>query len=315
MSYRLASLAFLVAQTAFGAQVHTLDVKILSTMLATDEGFGEWGFSALVVGDGHKILFDTGAHPDTVLRNLHELNMDLSDVPDAILSHHHLDHTAGLLTLRREYGKKNPGALATTHVAKGILLSRPREGGREGNSVIALKKDYEATGGKFVEHATLAEIYPGVWLTGPVARKYPERNWSGTGRVKREDGSDAEDNVPEDMSLVIDTQQGLVVISGCGHAGIINTLEQARGQVRNAPIYAALGGFHLYKASDETLAWTASKLKEFGIQNLLGAHCTGIEAVYQLRALTGLTRKTAAVGAVGGGFRLGSGLDAGSIAR
>jgi 7,8-dihydropterin-6-yl-methyl-4-(beta-D-ribofuranosyl)aminobenzene 5'-phosphate synthase len=237
------------------------------------------------------------------------------DVPDAILSHHHLDHTAGLLTLRREYMKKNPGALATTHVGKGILFSRPRADGGEGNSVIVLKKDYEATGGKFVEHATVAEIYPGVWLTGPVARKYPERNWSGTGRLKRGDGTDAEDNIPEDMSLVIDTEPCLVLISGCGHAGIINTLEQARAQVRNAPIYAALGGFHLYQASDETLAWTASKLKEFGIQNLLGAHCTGIEAVYQLRALTGLTRKTAAVGAVGGGFQLGSGLDPGSIAR
>jgi 7,8-dihydropterin-6-yl-methyl-4-(beta-D-ribofuranosyl)aminobenzene 5'-phosphate synthase len=106
-----------------------------------------------------------------------------------------------------------------------------------------------------------------------------------------------------------------VVISGCGHSGIVNTLDYARARIAPAPIYAALGGFHLYQASDETLAWTASKLKEFGLQNLLGAHCTGIEAVYRLRQLIGLDRKTAAVGAVGGGFNLATGLDPGSIAK
>ena len=134
-------------------------------------------------------------------------------------------------------------------------------------------------------------------------------------RLRLADGNTAEDNLPEDQSLVIVTGKGLVVISGCGHAGIVNTLEYARSEIAPLPIYAALGGFHLYMASDETLSWTASKLKDFGLQNLLGAHCTGIEAVYRLRQLTGLTRGTAAVGAVGGGFNLATGIDPGSIAR
>src|SRR2546430_17133383 len=96
---------------AAGEKVRSVEVRILSTMLADDDGFGEWGFAALVVADGHRILFDTGAHPDTVLRNARELRVDLSNVPDVILSHHHIDHTAGLVTLRREY----PGALSPTH--------------------------------------------------------------------------------------------------------------------------------------------------------------------------------------------------------
>jgi 7,8-dihydropterin-6-yl-methyl-4-(beta-D-ribofuranosyl)aminobenzene 5'-phosphate synthase len=166
-----------------------------------------------------------------------------------------------------------------------------------------------------VEHASAVEIYPGVWLTGPVTRRYPERNWSGLGRLVLENGKTAEDNVPEDMSLVIDTDRGLVLISGCGHAGIVNTMEQARSTVRQAPFYAAIGGFHLFPASDDTLKWTAGKLHEFGLQNLLGAHCTGIEAVYRLRELLGLPRGTANVGAVGGGFRLDTGLQPGAIAK
>ena len=124
-----------------------------------------------------------------------------------------------------------------------------------------------------------------------------------------------EDNVPEDTSLVIDTADGLILLSGCGHSGIINAMEYARKSVRAAPIQAAIGGFHLFAASDETLAWTAGKLKEFGVRHLLGAHCTGIEAVYRLRQLAGLTRQTAVVGAVGATYVHGKGIDPTVLAR
>jgi 7,8-dihydropterin-6-yl-methyl-4-(beta-D-ribofuranosyl)aminobenzene 5'-phosphate synthase len=82
-------------------QVKTLKVTVLSTMLA-DRGLGEWGYSALVEVDGKKILFDTGANPDVVLKNAKSLGIDLSDVEDVVISHNHDDHTGGLLTLRRE---------------------------------------------------------------------------------------------------------------------------------------------------------------------------------------------------------------------
>jgi 7,8-dihydropterin-6-yl-methyl-4-(beta-D-ribofuranosyl)aminobenzene 5'-phosphate synthase len=325
MPTRRDSLAFLPAaflaallddRPAFAAgKVRSLEVRILSTMLTADDGIGEWGFSALVVADGHRILVDTGAYPDTVLRNCRELKIDLSDVPDVILTHNHKDHTGGFLPLRNEYAKVNPAALSRAHVASGIFLTRVRNDGREINRMAGIKREYEATGAVVKEYSEPKELFPGVWLTGPVPHKYPARNWSGTGRLRTAEGKIVEDNIPEDQSLVIDTDRGLVVITGCGHAGIVNICEYSRSAIRNAPIYAILGGIHLYEASDETLAWTGAKLKEFGLQNLLGAHCTGIEAVYRLRASTGLARKTAAVGAVGGGFTLANGLDPGSISR
>jgi 7,8-dihydropterin-6-yl-methyl-4-(beta-D-ribofuranosyl)aminobenzene 5'-phosphate synthase len=284
-------------------------------MLTADEGIGEWGFSALVVADGHRILFDTGAYPDTVLRNCRELKIDLSDVPDVILSHNHQDHTGGLMTLRREYAKSNASAIGRAHVGSGIFLTRIGEDRFSNNHMAELKGDYEATGGRVIEYSEPKELFPGVWLTGPVPRKYPERNWSGKGRLRTRDGKVVEDNIPEDQSLIVDTEKGLVVITGCGHAGVVNICDYSRSRIRNAPIYAIIGGLHVFQANDDTLAWTGAKLKEFGLQNLLGAHCTGIEAVYRLRELTGLARKTAAVGAVGGGFNLSSGLDPGSISR
>jgi 7,8-dihydropterin-6-yl-methyl-4-(beta-D-ribofuranosyl)aminobenzene 5'-phosphate synthase len=295
-------------------RVSSLDIVILSTMLADTKGVGEWGFSALVEADGHRLLFDTGARPETVLDNARELGVDLAGVTDVVLSHHHGDHTGGLMTLRRALAKQNPRALSRAYVGPGIFLSRPREGGGESNETIALKEPYEATGGTFVEVAKPTELFPGAWLTGPVPRVHPERNWSGKTQLKSDAGL-VEDTIPEDMSLVLDTGRGLVVVSGCGHAGVVNTLEYARKTVREAPVHAALGGFHLFAADESALDWTAGKLREAGVRNLLGAHCTGVEAVHGLRRRLGLDRRTCVVGAVGAGFDLTHGIRPGTIAR
>ena len=157
-------------------------------------------------------------------------------------------------------------------------------------------------------------IFPGAWLSGPVPRKYPERNWSGERKVKTPDGI-VEDTIPEDQSLVLDTHRGLVVITGCGHAGIVNILTHARGAFPASSVHAVLGGLHLFSATDETLDWTAEKMKEFGVANLIGAHCTGVEAVFRLRERLNLSRKTAVVGAVGSTLSLSDGIAPGRIAR
>ena len=265
-------------------------------------------------GRRHRLLFDTGARPETVLENARELGVELGDLVEVVLSHHHRDHTGGLHTLRRELAKTDPQALSRADVGPGIFLSRPRDDGSESNETLALRQPYESSGGTFVEVAQPTEIFAGAWLTGPVPRTHPERNWSGTGRVKTAAGL-VGDTIPEDLSLVLDTERGLVVVSGCGHAGIVNTLEYARKAVRAGPVHAALGGFHLFAAGEPTLAWTAGKLRGLGVRHLVGAHCTGIEAVHGLRGRLGLDRRTCVVGAVGSRFDLKDGIRPGTIAR
>ena len=296
------------------AQVHALKVTLLSTMLVGDAtGVGEWGFSALIEADGHRVLLDTGAHPDTVRQNAHDLKISLSDVKEVILTHYHWDLVSGLMTLRKEMMKTNPAALSVVHVARGIFYSRPGQQGEE-NKMIAIKKEYEATGGKFIEHDQAAEIFPGWWLTGPVPRKYPEHNWSSTGKVQTPTGL-VEDTIPDDQSLVLNTPKGLVVITGCGHAGVINILTFAREQFPNEPVEAIVGGLHLFPATDDQLNWTADKLKDFKVASLMGAHCTGIEAVYRIRERLGLPRASAVVGSVGSSFVLGEGIHPGQLAK
>ena len=298
----------------------TLKVTVLSTMLAGDpgQGIGEWGFAALIEADGQRLLVDTGARPETVLRNAAELGLDLSTVTDLVLTHNHADHTGGLLTLRRELSPKNPKALTRAHVSRGIFLSRLNQEGRETSGLLPLRADYEKLGGTFIEHAAPKELMPGVWLAGPIPRVHPEQNvglrGGGMGRLQTPSGA-TDDNVPEDSSVIIASPAGLIVVTGCGHAGIVNTLEYARTFSKEPRVHAAIGGFHLFAATEDQLAWTAGKLREFGVQHFLGAHCTGIEAVMRLRQLAGLTRQTAAVGAVGASFVLGTGINARLLAQ
>jgi 7,8-dihydropterin-6-yl-methyl-4-(beta-D-ribofuranosyl)aminobenzene 5'-phosphate synthase len=293
------------------SQAKAVQVTLLSTMLSGNpsRGIGEWGFAALLEIDGRRILIDTGERPETVLRNAQELGIDLATVTDVVLTHNHWDHVGGLVVLRRELAKRNPTALARAHVAPGIFQSRREPGGQEANGLLPLRAAYEASGGTFVEHSAPTELMPGVWFTGPVPRPHQqERNWSRRVLLQGPAGA-VEDTIPEDASVVVDTQDGLIIIAGCGHAGIINTAEYARRVVRQAPLHAVVGGLHLFAATDAQVGWTATKLREFGLSYLLGAHCTGIEATYRLRELIGLTRKTAVVGAVGASFTLGKGLD------
>jgi 7,8-dihydropterin-6-yl-methyl-4-(beta-D-ribofuranosyl)aminobenzene 5'-phosphate synthase len=312
-------------------QVKSLHITILSTMLA-DRGIGEWGFAALIEADGRRLLFDTGYRPETVLQNARELGIDLSTVTDVVLSHHHDDHTGGLVTLRRELAKKNAAALSRIHVAPGIFLSRrcpPAAAGaspgscgmggeagsdQEVNSTIAAKRELEASGATFIEHASATELMPGVWVTGLVPRRYLERNWNPAIRIVTPGGL-VPDSVPEDMSLVIRTEKGLVVVTGCGHAGVVNTAEYARTIAGPSPVYAVLGGLHLFAAKDDALAWTADKLRAAGLVDLLGAHCTGIETVFRIRQLAGLSRKTAVVAAVGSSFDSERGIDPLALAQ
>lgn len=297
----------------FAGQVKALKVTVLSTMLA-DRGLGEWGYSALVEVDGRKFLFDTGANPDVVLKNAVSLKIDLSEVEDVVISHNHDDHTGGLITLRRELMKKNPQAMSRAHVSANIFLQRIMADGTDDNGLTPLRAEYERLGGKFILHDSATEIAPGVWFTGPVPRKYPESNWSTKGIKLRSPAGDVTDNVPEDAALVFATADGLVVLTGCGHAGIVNISEYAQTIAGPAPVFAVIGGLHLFAKSDDVVDWTGAQLRRLGVKYLLAGHCTGIEATWRLRAALGLTRKTAPVSSVGSSFTLGKGIEPGVLA-
>ena len=300
-----------------GHQAQAVKVTTLSTMLADYEGFGEWGYAALVEVDGRRILFDTGANPDVVLRNAEALKIDLSNVEDVVISHFHDDHTGGLITLRKALMKKNPNALSHLYVGEGIFEPRYHRDGAGGgtgeseNHFPALAKAYLDTGGRIQQLSGPAEIATGVWLTGPVPRGHAETNWN-PGLFVKTGGQLVPDTLREDTSLVIDTASGVVIVTGCGHAGIMNIADDAKAITGDTRLHAVIGGIHLFGKPDTVLVETAGRLK--GLAYLFAAHCTGIEATVRLRQLLGLDRRTAVVAAVGSSFTLGKGIEAGHIA-
>jgi len=299
----------LIAQPTPKHQVSELRITTLSTMLA-DRGHGEWGYSALVEIGQKKILFDTGRYPETVLNNAQRLGIDLSEVEDVVLSHNHGDHTGGVLYLREHLKSINPKAISRIHVGKGIFTKRV---GRP-HSMQVLKDSLEADGVEFKIYDSVLEIFPGVWLTGNVPRKYDEKNYNPNSKLETKQG-EVVDIVAEDMSLFINTTNGIVLLSGCGHSGIINTMALIQSRFKEKKITTAIGGFHLLRASDEQLKWTANQLKLFGLQQMNGAHCTGINSLVQLRDLMKGSRQNYVVGSVGDLFTLEQGIRPGAIAR
>jgi 7,8-dihydropterin-6-yl-methyl-4-(beta-D-ribofuranosyl)aminobenzene 5'-phosphate synthase len=304
-----------VAQSPQAAEA--VEVTILSSNLANGSAIGEWGFSALAEVDGQCVLFDAGNHADTVLRNTKVLDVDLSCVTDIVLSHWHPDHMGGLVTLFEDTRSKNPNAMQRIHVAEGFFRSRrivSRSGDAERNRMIEVRQQLEAEGVEFRIYSEPTEILSSIWITGPIERTHAEKNYGSHVDVKI-DSEWVEDYVPDSQGLTIVTPEGPIVLLGCGHSGSVNLLEQVQRDIQDHSIHALMGGMHLYSATDETLNWTANKLSDIGIQNLMAGHCTGVEPMFRLREGLGLNRKTAVIGAVGSRFVLGEGIHPTDIAK
>ena len=294
MKHLIIALLFL-PMISFGQNPKIKDYKItiLSTMLS-DSHIGEWGFSAMIEADGKRILFDAGSRENTVVQNAKELNINLDNIDNIYLSHNHKDHTGGLITLKKEY----PNSFKNAHVGEGIFYSRPNSEG-DGNYILSNKNTLENLGIKFISHKNPTQLIPGLWTTGQVPRKYDEKNWSGVSKMIDSKGNIVEDIKPEDQSLFFDTENGIVLISGCGHAGLANTLDYVQKIIPGRPIYKIIGGFHLLKLNNDKLEWTAKKMREAGVNYFVGAHCTGLNSTYSIRNFLGLTSESALVGSVG----------------
>ena len=275
------------------SKIENFKITILSTMLS-DTHVGEWGFSALIEADGQKVLFDTGSREKTVIQNANELNINLDHIDNVFLSHNHKDHTGGLISLKKEF----PNSFSKAHIGEGIFYSRPNSNGTS-HYILNNKNSLESLGVKFITHINPSQIMKGLWTTGQIPRKYDEKNWSELGKIIDLNGKVVEDTIPEDQSLFFDTEKGIVLVSGCGHAGLINTINYIKNIIPNRPIYKIIGGFHLLNLKQNKLKWTAKKMKEFGVKYFVGAHCTGLNSTYSIRNFMNLSSKNALVGSVG----------------
>ena len=279
------------------------EITILATNIANFGGVGEWSFSALLENEKESILFDTGFDEDTVLHNAQLLDKDLSKVEKVILSHFHGDHTGGLLKLRKTYMKTNPNSFSTVYVADGFFEQRyDIDGNLRGfiggfDDVNEFMKETETLGINFKIIKEPLEISENLILSGRVERIF-ESVVVSPGFYVKEDGKLVDDLLRDDQSLGIKTKKGWYMMSGCGHSGMMNTAHKFQ-QIEKRDIYGAIGGFHLFKSSDEVISKTASSLKSFGLKQLVGGHCTGIHAARKIADIASITRNNLSHGAIG----------------
>lgn len=293
-----------------------LHITILSDTVAgaPRKGLAEWGYSALITTDTGSLLLDTGGQPGLVGDNARALGIDLSGVRDVVLSHYHPDHVGGLLALRRGLEGASPSAMSVTHVAAGMFLARrARPDGPDLNPMTRIRPEYEAEQGRFLVNPAPVELFPGVWLTGPVQRTrgdgLPGRGvqiWNGE--------RDLPETYPEEQAVVIDTDKGLVVISPCSHAGILNVLSHVRARFGSRPILAVIGGLHLAERPDAEAHRAGRELRRLGVSYALLGHCTGLSAVDLIRRDMRADRRHVAVSTVGATFDLSAGISTGEIA-
>ncbi len=237
---------------------------------------GEHGFAALVEWNGGSLLFDTG-QGDTLLHNALRMNRDLHRVGTVALSHGHYDHTGGLLPLLRNCGGKDI-------LAHPAVFSRRYRVKDTGESIpIGIPYDepfLRGLGGRFTLSPTFQEVAPGVFLTGEVPRR--ARFEEGDTGLCCDDAGCMPDPVHDDQSLVIRTGKGLVLVLGCCHAGLINTIEHSRNQTGVPEIYAVIGGTHLGFCGAPQLDETIRALRSYNIRKICPGHCTGFTVAARL---------------------------------
>lgn len=252
---------------------------------------GEHGFAALVEMAGMApVLFDTG-QGFTLLHNAGKMGKDLAQVEKVVLSHGHFDHTGGLLPLLRECGSKE------VYAHSGVFTQRHRVKDTGECYPIGIPCDretLESSGAVFNLGDSFREIQPGVMLTGEVPRVTPFE--TGDSGLYCDCSGQEPDATPDDQSLVLETEKGLVVLLGCCHAGLVNTVEHIAYITGRRDIHAVIGGSHLGFCSREQFDRTVEVIRGLGIKKLALSHCTGFAAAARLSREMPKEFQTAMVG-------------------
>jgi len=271
--------------------IRDLSITTLAENLVMTRCLGQWGLSFLLEfvdakGDHRKVIFDTGIHKESLMYNIKQLDVDLSDMDCVVISHGHGDHTAATVEVVKTAGGVNVYAHPHTFQPRFYedkTGKRRKHGVPKGEGLDEIEK----AGGEVFLKAEPTEISSGVWTTGQIQRVTPfERALppsEGERRIIVVDGKEIDDQILDDQALWMDVEgAGPFVITGCAHAGPVNTLLHVRRIGNFKRVCGLVGGTHLVGRSERYLQQTIEGLKQFGLALISPCHCTGFKATARL---------------------------------
>lgn len=255
-----------------------LTCVIDNTANFSSEFYAEHVLSILIDYDNNKILFDTGKSSEILKHNINLFN-GFNNIKKVVVSHGHSDHTGGL-----SYIQENSSADIFIHENAFLPKYISKNGRLEFIGTQDIDKSYMKIIPNTVNSTKLTEnliykplkIAPNIYIFGNIELKYDFEEMNPFFLVK-EDGKLINDNFDDEIVLVINSDKGLVIFSGCAHRGIINTLSSVVKYFKEK-VYAVIGGTHLINAHDNRLNKTMNELKKFDPENLIFGHCNGLNA-------------------------------------
>lgn len=252
-------------------------ITTLSENTASSGRFlAEWGLSILIETDEVNVLLDTG-RSISASYNADALGIDLSRIDKLVLSHGHYDHTGGLRHVLRKM-RKRVEIIAHPDIWEAKYARRHGETTERYIGIPFQRPELETLGANFNLTAKPVKITDSIMTTGEIPMVTSYEEIEPYLLVKEADGWQ-QDKLRDDQSLIINTEPGLIVILGCAHRGIINTLYHAQQLTGVKQIYMVVGGCHLMDASKKRILETIAALKELRVQRLGVSHCTGMPAV------------------------------------
>jgi len=224
-----------------------------------------------------RILVDVGQNPSALLHNMSLLGIQPSTIDALFLTHCHYDHTQGTVEVLKAVGKKGFPVVAHPDTFRPHFVKDPyvkHVGVMPGDS----RPKIEEAGGLLFLTTDPFSFAPGLITTGEVGRQ-TDFEEVGIALFTLADGRMVQDTMKDDISLVAQIRdKGLVIVTGCSHAGIVNIVKHSVELTGEKRIAAILGGFHLLTASEERIRRTVSALSESDIGLISAGHCTGFHA-------------------------------------